>query len=278
MSFDQALERFEERDEPGFGRSILLAFSVHVVLLAALFIGISWQSHRPEAVMVELWEAPAPPRAQTPEPPKPAPEPPKPAPEPPKPKVVKEPEPRIAAPDIAVKARKEPKLKTAKTLKAKPEPKPKPKPKPKPEAKPTPSPETVRAKAEYEERLRAELEQEQAAIKAEREETAMRELLARSASAARSKAIADYQAKIRAKVRGNIVLPRNIDGNPEAVFDVVQLPTGEVLSAKLRKSSGNKAYDEAVERAILKSSPLPKPEQAEVFARELELKFRPLEE
>ena len=282
MSAEQALERFEERDEPGLGRSVLLAFSVHVVLLAALFIGISWQSHRPQAVMVELWEAPAPPRAQTVEPPKPAPAPPKPAPEPPKPKVVKQPEPRIAAPDIAVKARKEPELKTAKTLKVKPEPKPKPKPKPepqpKPEAKPKPSPETERAKAEYEERLRAELEQEQAVIKAEREETAMRELLARSASAARSKAIADYQAKIRAKVRGNIVLPRNIEGNPEAVFDVVQLPTGEVLSAKLRKSSGNKAYDEAVERAILKSSPLPKPEQADVFARELELKFRPLEE
>jgi len=280
MSAEQALERFEERDEPGLGRSVLLAFSVHVVLLAALFIGISWQSHRPQAVMVELWEAPAPPRAQTVEPPKPAPAPPKPAPEPPKPKVVKQPEPRIAAPDIAVKARKEPALKTAKTLKVKPEPKskPKPEPQPKPEAKPKPSPETERAKAEYEERLRAELEQEQAVIKAEREETAMRELLARSASAARSKAIADYQAKIRAKVRGNIVLPRNIEGNPEAVFDVVQLPTGEVLSAKLRKSSGNKAYDEAVERAILKSSPLPKPEQADVFARELELKFRPLEE
>jgi len=280
MSAEQALERFEERDEPGLGRSVLLAFSVHVVLLAALFIGISWQSHRPQAVMVELWEAPAPPRAQTVEPPKPAPAPPKPAPEPPKPKVVKQPEPRIAAPDIAVKARKEPALKTAKTLKVKPEPKskPKPEPQPKPEAKPKPSPETERAKAEYEERLRAELAQEQAAIKAEREETAMRELLARSASAARSKAIADYQARIRAKVRGNIVLPRNIEGNPEAVFDVVQLPTGEVLSAKLRKSSGNKAYDEAVERAILKSSPLPKPEQADVFARELELKFRPLEE
>jgi len=33
-------------------------------------------------------------------------------------------------------------------------------------------------------------------------------------------------------------------GTPEAIFDVVQLPTGEVLSAHLRKSSGNKDYDE----------------------------------
>jgi colicin import membrane protein len=35
------------------------------------------------------------------------------------------------------------------------------------------------------------------------------------------------------------------------------------------------AYDEAVKWAILKSSPLPKPEQPGVFERQLELRFRP---
>ena len=34
-------------------------------------------------------------------------------------------------------------------------------------------------------------------------------------------------------------------------------------------------FFEAVERAILKSSPLPKPDQADVFQRQLQLKFRP---
>ena len=82
-------------------------------------------------------------------------------------------------------------------------------------------------------------------------------------------------AKIRSKVRGNIIA--EIAGNPEAVFSVVQLPTGEVLTATLVKSSGNAAYDQAVERAILKSSPLPKPDQADVFQRQLTLKFRPQE-
>ena len=57
----------------------------------------------------------------------------------------------------------------------------------------------------------------------------------------------------------------------------MQLPTGEVMSAKLRKSSGHKAYDAAVERAILKSSPLPKPDRPEQFQRALEIKFRPLD-
>ena len=58
---------------------------------------------------------------------------------------------------------------------------------------------------------------------------------------------------------------------------MVQLPTGEVLNARLRKSSGHKPYDDAVERAILKASPLPKPERPDLFQRSLELKFRPLD-
>ena len=80
------------------------------------------------------------------------------------------------------------------------------------------------------------------------------------------------------KIKGNIVLPPDIKGNPEAIFDVVQLPSGEILSVKLKKSSGHAAYDNAIERAILKSSPLPKPEQGDLFSRSLELKFRPLED
>lgn len=272
MSADLTLERFDEREEPGLGRSVAFAFAVHIVLLLALFVGVSWQNRRPEAVMVELWAAPPAPPVQEVAPPKPAPEPPKPAPEPPKPKVETKPEPKIEKPDIAVKARKpEPKPKPKPKAEVKPAPKPEPKPEPKPAAKPEPTIEELLARAE----MRAEAEREQAAIDAARDEAAMRKLLAQSASAARSKALADYQAKIRAKVRGNILLPRDIEGNPEAVFDVVQLPTGEVLSATLRKSSGHRGYDEAVERAILKSSPLPKPEQAEVFSRELQLKFRP---
>jgi colicin import membrane protein len=83
--------------------------------------------------------------------------------------------------------------------------------------------------------------------------------------------------KIRAKIRSNIVLPPNIPGNPEAQYEVQQLPTGEVVGVKLRKSSGVKNYDEAVERAIWKSSPLPKPERGDLFERMLHLKFRPVE-
>lgn len=63
------------------------------------------------------------------------------------------------------------------------------------------------------------------------------------------------------------------------MFDVALLPTGEVLpgSVKLRRSSGNPAYDDAVHRAILRSSPLPKPDNPTLFVRQLELRFHPLD-
>jgi colicin import membrane protein len=76
-------------------------------------------------------------------------------------------------------------------------------------------------------------------------------------------------------VRSNIVLPLDLTGNPEAQFDVLLLPTGEVQTVRLVRSSGNKVLDEAWERAILKSSPLPRPAKAEIFQRDLRLVFRP---
>ncbi len=79
-------------------------------------------------------------------------------------------------------------------------------------------------------------------------------------------------------MRGNVTLPPDLPGNPEAIFEVVQLPTGEIIEAQLRKSSGVRAYDEAVQRAILKSSPLPRPERADLFQRTLTLKFRPVDQ
>ena len=76
-------------------------------------------------------------------------------------------------------------------------------------------------------------------------------------------------------MRSNWILPPDIEGNPQAIFEVIQLPTGEILSVKLKKSSGNVLYDTAVERAILKSSPLPLPTNRSDFSRTLELTFRP---
>lgn len=232
---------FGERREPALLPAFVLAALVHLFLAAVMFLGVRWQSHPPETVVVELWEAPPPPPAPVEE-----------APKPPPPKLEPEPVP-VQKPDIAVKAP--------------------PKPKPKPELKPAPKKDV-----DFKKRLNEQLAQEQRAIDEQRREAERREAAARQqaiAAAARDRALATWVDKIRAKIRGNIRLPGDMSGNPEAIFDVTQLPTGEVLSIRLRKSSGHKGYDDAVERAILKSSPLPKPDQPNLFERQLELRFRP---
>ncbi len=250
---------FEERADPGRALSVLLAAAMHAVLLLDLIIGVRWQNRPPEAVQVELWNPPA--EAPPVEEPKPVPKV-----EPAPPPVIAKPEPVIPKPEIVEKAPPKPK----------PVPKVEPKPEPKVPPKPVLKPEPFKARVDdTQKRMREELAREQASLAIDRERQHMKEQLTREADAARLRGLADYEAKIRNKVRGNIVLPPDIQGNPEAHFLVVQLPTGEVLSSRLVKSSGYRAYDEAVERAILKSSPLPRPDRPELFSRELKLKFRP---
>jgi colicin import membrane protein len=48
-----------------------------------------------------------------------------------------------------------------------------------------------------------------------------------------------------------------------------------VLEVRLVRSSGNAALDAAVERAIRKSSPLPRPSQADLFTRDLDIRYKP---
>jgi hypothetical protein len=45
--------------------------------------------------------------------------------------------------------------------------------------------------------------------------------------------LGEYFGRILAKVRCIWILPQELQGNPVAIFLVIQLPTGEVLSTKL---------------------------------------------
>lgn len=246
---------FEVVREEYVGPSALLALAVHAGLALALVFGVHWQSRAPDVISVELWQAPPQPVVQ-PEPARPTPPPPPPAPKP---------EPRIEKPDIALKAKPKPK--------PRPEPKPEPRPEPKPVAKPEPAPPPDETMAQ---RLLAEaLQREDQRRAADRERQQIRDQLLREQQAARNRAMQTWIDKIRGKIRGNIVLPPDIQGNPEALVLVTQLPTGEVLEAKLVISSGHQAYDDAVMRAILKSSPLPKPDTPGLFERDLKLTFHP---
>jgi colicin import membrane protein len=249
---------FPAQREPALLRSFTLAFVVHAALIGVMFLGVRVQSRAPETVEVELVEA-APPPAPAPEP---RVEPPQPAP-PPKVEPAPPPPPPAAKPDIA-------QLEKAK-----------PKPKPKPAAKPEPK----RDKA-FERQLQAQLAAEQkavveqqAATEAKRQEREFQAMLARKQKAERDRALAAWTDRIQAKIKSKIPVSaaEAVPGNPEAVFSVSLLPTGEVLTSTVRmtKSSGNKAYDDAVERAIVAASPLPKPDDPGVFQRQLELRFRP---
>jgi colicin import membrane protein len=75
-------------------------------------------------------------------------------------------------------------------------------------------------------------------------------------------------------VKSTTVYPGDTDlpGNPRVVFHVEQLPTGEILSVKKVKSSGVPAFDDAVEKGIIKASPLPKKKDGTV-ERSLEIGF-----
>jgi colicin import membrane protein len=253
--------QYAYEDDPGKWSAVLLAVLMHALLALALVVGVRWQT-RPVPVVAEIWVAAPEPVAAAPEVPA-AIEPP-----PPPRKAAPAPEPEVAPPpkpDIKLKA---------------PLPK-KPKVETKVEKAPAPpsfddllareESQLDRRKLEQDKLRRAE---EEARLLAQ----AQADQEAQKRAAAQGRARADYQSKLRGKIRGNLVQPPNLKGNPVVQFTVAQLPSGEIIDVRLKRASSNQLYDAAVERAILKSSPLPKPDDASVFSRELDLTFCPDEE
>ncbi|MGE5466995.1 MAG: TonB C-terminal domain-containing protein [Ignavibacteria bacterium] len=242
------LER--KRPSPGKRISIALAIAVHVALAVFLIFGVRWQSERPEAIEVELVRpGPVAPAAEPAPPPKPEVKPePKPQPKP-EPKPEPKPAPPPPKPDIAIKE------------------------KPKPKETPPPFNPLEDLKAEKprtNQNLQSAIEKELAQRDAAQ---------AAAASSARSKAVAAWTDRIASKIKHNIVRPGNASGNPEAIYEITLLPDGSIVGEpRLKQGTGNPALDSAIERAIRKSDPLPKPDDPSVFSRILVLRFRPLEE
>lgn len=254
----------DKPEEPGKKYALTFTILVHVGLLAFLFFGVQWKRSQPEVIEVELWSSRPLPAQVVPPPPPPEPEV-KPASKP-LPKVEPKPAPVLKKPDIAIKEEKK-----------KPEPK-----KPEP---PKPEPLKPETKAQPKFDFNKELENETSQLKSSAKTAATAQQMANAAAAeaeqraaASKRGLADYTNKIRVRIKSNLTLPPNIQGNPEAVFEVTQLPTAEILSVKLRRSSGNPTLDDAIERAIRKSSPLPKPDDPSLFQRTLEIKYKPFEE
>lgn len=258
-----------ERKDPGRGLAGILAVLVHLVFVGVLVFGVSWQTREAAPVMAELWSslpAPAPklePKAE----PKPEPEPaPRPEPEPePEPKPVPKPEPKVKQPkpakaEIELKAKEKEKKKRQEEQKKAEEEKRK-------------QAELKRLEQEKQKQERALQEQQREALRQQQEAA---NALARQQATAQTRLENDYKGRIRDKIKRFIIVPPDVPGNPQAEFEVTLMPGGEVLHAKLARSSGNPAYDNAVERAIYKAQPLPLPPDPSLFGRfrELQLKFR----
>lgn len=141
-----------------------------------------------------------------------------------------------------------------------------------------------RKQAAEAEKKRAELQRVAEETRRKEAETSLREQLAaeeKERAAARDKrALSEaerYKGLIRQKVERNWVRPASADAGLECVVRVRVVPGGEVIEAKVVRSSGNGAFDRSVENAVYKATPLPLPGDAQLFEyfRELEFVFKP---
>lgn len=142
----------------------------------------------------------------------------------------------------------------------------------------------ARKKAELEAKRKAEAEarrkqaEEEARRKAEAEqrarEQALQEALAMEERERELNPLRDaYSNAISQQISRNWLRPPGISDDLKCEVLVVQLPDGNVTSARITKSSGNTIFDESVIKAIYKAAPLPQPPSPEVFQRELEVNF-----
>lgn len=254
-----------------------LAFATHVLFLMLLVFGVSWQHQQTDtAAVVDLWRDLPTAAPSRPEPPPPPPPVVKPEPPPPAPKVeVKPPPPKpepapLPKPDIALKEKqeKERKLKEQQAV----------------EEKKKLAAEKAREEAE-DKKKRAEAEAlkkkqaaETEAKRAAADQEKMRAAEAAQQAAAAKNEIDKYMNGIRDKVRRYVMVPPGVPDTAEAEFSVTLLPGGEVLDApRLIKSSGNPAYDKAIEAAIIKGQPyvVPSGTQFQQYFRRFTMTFRP---
>jgi len=120
-------------------------------------------------------------------------------------------------------------------------------------------------------------QQKQAAAARARAEIEGKRLREAEAAAAKARELEDWKTRIHDRIKNKLVLPPNVPDSARAEYSMTILPGGEVLSVKLRRTSGFPAYDAAIERAINAAVPLPVPGDPELFQqlRELNLVFRP---
>jgi colicin import membrane protein len=263
-----------QRENPDSFKAGVYSVLVHTLLLGALLISFNWKTTHPISIaQVELWDSVAVEEY------KPAPVP-EPLPEPmPVEKEIPKPEPVVApeekpAPKVEIAIEKKP---------VKKEPIKKEEP-PKPVAKANDALAKLQEEARQEALKNKSVTRSNTndALKRLQQESLNEDKTAgdQKASAASAGVVDEFKAKIQAKIRSNVNKTLCGNGNPELKFEIGLIPTGELSGApRLVKSSGNAACDDAVERAIRVSEPLPLPQDASLFTqfRNLKLTFKPNE-
>ncbi len=283
---------------PGLLRGLLLAALVHVLLVGALTWGVRWKREvQIVSAEAELWATvpvEAAPRLQKPPPePTPPPEAPKPLPKPaPAPQPVVEP-PKV---DITLEQEKRRILKQKQLDLEKQEEKLR---------LTRQQQDKLKLEKQQAEKLKLEklkadkLKKELADKTKQAQDKKLLEAQARQLEAQREKNLqrlaglagasggttatgpalksagpsASYAGRIRARIKPNIVFTDDIVGNPSADVEVRTAPDGTIVARKLIKSSGDKAWDDAVLKAIDKTEVLPRDTDGRV-PPVLEINFR----
>ncbi|MEN8207384.1 MAG: cell envelope integrity protein TolA, partial [Pseudomonadota bacterium] len=129
-------------------------------------------------------------------------------------------------------------------------------------------------KAEQEEQRKAEAE---AARRKEAEQALQAQLAEEQAQARAESALSQYIPYIQEKIQRNWLRPPGSPAGLSCLILVKLIPGGEVVDAKVVRSSGDPLFDRSVETAVLKASPLPLPEDVTMFKyfREINFNFKP---
>jgi colicin import membrane protein len=252
-----------EREEPGRLPAFVMAVAIHAAFVVFLIFGVSWQTKAPPPLVAELWNSL--PAIRQPEP---APEPPKAEPEPPPPPKVEvktpPPPPQPAKADIELKEKlekeKKQKLERERLEQEKQE-------KAKKAAEEKKKLEDDKKRKEEDKRKADERAKKAAEAKAKADADAA--LAARSA--AQSRVVDDWANKIRSLVRSRANVPETVTGSPEVQIRLKLLVTGAVFEGVVVKRSGNRVYDDAIERAIASIREWPTPSDPDVFRNNREV-------
>ena len=266
------------------GAGLVLALLAHALLVTALAFSVRWKTSNPAGVEAELWAAvpqAAAPRAVAPEPVPPLPVV-KPVPPPPPP--VPKPEP--APPPDAQIAIEKAKRDEAKREETKREQKRIEDEKREAVLREEIKREQARAKEDLERKKKEEatkLKQDEQKLAAARDANLKRILgqagatgdAGSTGTAAKTAGpSAGYAGRIRARIQPNIVFGDSVSGNPMATVEVRLAPDGTINAKRLVKSSGVKAWDDAVLRAIDKTEVLPRDTDGRV-PPVIEIDFKP---